>query len=105
MNTKYFNKILIVTVAAILLLVTGCKKFLDQRPITEVSPDFVFSDVPNTLQALAAVYSRLPGDQGFGKVLSLYMTFDADEMQSPTGNGANDRRDLPRYAGTAGNTE
>src|SRR5450759_68577 len=105
MKLKYFNKIIILTAVSVLLLLGSCKKFLDQRPITDASPDFVFSDVPSTLQALAAVYSRLSGDQGFGKVLSLYMTFDADEMQSPTGAGADDRRDLPRYAGTASNAE
>jgi hypothetical protein len=105
MKLKYFNKIIILTAVSVLLLLGSCKKFLDQRPITDASPDFVFSDVPGTLQALAAVYSRLSGDQGFGKVLSLYMTFDADEMQSPTGAGVDDRRDLPRYAGTSSNTE
>lgn len=104
MKNKLFNKI---TIAAITLVVlfTGCKKFLDQQPITEVGPEFVFSDVPSTYKALAGVYSRLTGDQGYGIRLSLYYTVDNDEMQGPTGGGDADRRDIARYSATPGNAQ
>jgi len=92
--------------AIIALLVTGgCKKFLDQQPITELGPDQVFKDIPSTYKALAAVYSRLVGDQGYGIRLSLYYPVDNDEMQGPTGAGDNDRRDIARFAATAGNAQ
>ena len=48
MNKKYFNRITIIAAACMLLLLGSCKKFLDQQPITDVSPEFVFSDVPST---------------------------------------------------------
>src|SRR5687767_5128047 len=107
MNTKKFNSAIAIVILASLVLVTGsCKKYLDQRPITEVGPDVVFSDVPNAYKALAGVYSRLVGDQVYGIRISLYFTVDNDEMQGPTGGGNdNDRRDISRYAATPGNLQ
>jgi starch-binding outer membrane protein, SusD/RagB family len=105
MNKKYFNKITILISISILLIAGGCKKYLDQKPITDVSADVVFKDVPSALQALAGVYSRLIGDQGFGIRLSLYYTVDNDETQGPTGAGDNDRRDIARYSATSGNAQ
>jgi hypothetical protein len=105
MITKYSSKLTLMLLAGILLFTSGCKKFLDQQPITEVSSDLVFKDVQSTSQAIAGVYSRLVGDQGFGIRLSLYYTVDNDEMQGPTGAGDNDRRDIARYAATSGNAQ
>jgi hypothetical protein len=89
----------------LVFLLTGCKKFLDQQPITEVSAEVAFSDVPGAYKALAGAYSRLVGDAGFGIRLSLYYTVDNDEMQGPTGAGDNDRRDIARFAATSGNAQ
>lgn len=72
MNTKHFYKLTIITAVSAVLLLGSCKKFLDQQPITDVSADVVFNDVPSTYKALAGVYSRLVGDAGFGIRLSLY---------------------------------
>ena len=106
MNTKYFYKRIGIAVSVLVLFVLGsCKKFLDQQPITDVSTDVVFADVPSTYKALAGVYSRLMGDQGFGIRLSLYYTMDNDEMQGPTGASDNDRRDIARYSATSGNAQ
>ena len=105
MNTKYFNKLLIITTAFMLLGLGSCKKYLDQKPITDVTADVVFTDVSSTYKALAGVYSRLVGDAGFGIRLSLYYTVDNDEMQGPTGAADNDRRDIARYAATPGNAQ
>ncbi len=88
-----------------MMILAGCKKFLDQKPITDVSTDVVFNDVPSTLQALAGVYSRLVGDAGYGIRLSLYYPLDNDEMQGPTGAADNDRRDIARYAATPSNAQ
>src|SRR5512139_2573012 len=100
MNTKYFSKLIILTTAGMLCVLGGCKKYLNQKPITDVGSDVVFSDVNSAYKALAGVYSRLVGDQGYGIRVSLYFPVDNDEMQGPTGAADNDRRDLARYAAT-----
>lgn len=105
MNNKTFNRLILIMALSQLLLATGCKKYLDQQPITEVGADQVFTSVATTRQALVAAYSRLVGDQGYGIRLSLYYPLDTDEMQGPTGNGDNDRRDIARYQATSGNAQ
>lgn len=89
----------------VLFVAGSCKKYLDQKPITEVSTEVVFKDVPSTYKALAGVYSRLVGDQGYGIRLSLYYPVDNDEMQGPTGGGDNDRRDIARFTVNSGNLQ
>src|ERR1700741_2870271 len=105
MNSKYFNKLTIATVVCVLLSTTGCKKYLDQQPITDVDATVVFKDVSSTYKALAAAYSRLVGDAGYGIRLSLYYPVDNDEMQGPTGASDGDRRDIARYAATSSNLQ
>ncbi len=102
---KYSNKLTITTIVCMMLVLGGCKKFLNQKPITEVSTDVVFNDVAGAYKALAGAYSRLVGDQGYGIRLSLYYPLDNDEMQGPTGAGDNDRRDMARSTLTPGNAQ
>jgi hypothetical protein len=104
MFNKSFYKYFIALLLPITIL-SGCKKYLDQKPITELGTDMVFSDVPNATKAVVSVYSRLVGDQGYGIRLSLYYPVDNDEMQGPTGNADNDRRDIARYSATSGNAQ
>ncbi|HQS53868.1 MAG: hypothetical protein B7Y15_03520 [Bacteroidetes bacterium 24-39-8] len=105
MNKKNFNKLTILATMVLLMVITGCKKFLDQQPITDVSAEVAFSDVPSAYKALAGAYSRMVGDAGFGIRLSLYYTVDTDEMQGPTGAVDNDRRSIARYSATSGNAQ
>ncbi len=92
-NKKFLGAIIAASVAF-----GSCEKYLDQQPITSVGPQMVFSDVQSTYSALIGVYSRLTGDQGYGIRISLYYNMvDTDEMQGPTGNTDNDRRDIARY--------
>jgi len=105
MTSKYFNKIAAISVIALLFTAGGCKKYLDQQPITDVTAPVVFTDVPSAYKALIGVYSRLVGDAGYGIRLSLYYPLDNDEMQGPTGTADNDRRDIARYSATAGNAQ
>jgi hypothetical protein len=104
MLNKLSNKYILALVLAITIL-SGCKKYLDQYPITELGAEMVFSDVPNATKAVASVYSRLVGDAGYGIRLSLYYPLDNDEMQGPTGASDNDRRDIARYSATSGNAQ
>lgn len=107
MKSAFLNKITLIgafSVLGIVILFSGCKKFLDQKPITEVGPDQVFKDVPTTLQALAGVYGRLTGDNGYGLRLSLYYPVDNDMLMGPNGN-QEDRRAMAHYALTSSNSE
>src|SRR4030095_1063030 len=101
---KYLNK-LTIAVVVILFVSISCKKYLDQKPITDVSTEIVFNDVSSTYKALIGVYSRLVGDQGYGIRVSLYYPVDNDEMQGPTGAGDIDRRDIARYSATPANAQ
>jgi hypothetical protein len=105
MKTKNINQLTLAFAAILVLAITSCNKFLDQKPITEVSTETVFSDVPSAYKALAGVYSRLVGDAAYGIRVSLYYPLDNDEMQGPTGAADNDRRDIARYAATPGNAQ
>src|SRR5690242_12184469 len=105
MKRVFSNKLAIVSAVVLLLALGSCKKYLDQKPITEVSTNVVFSDVPGALKALTAAYARLSGDNGYGIRISLYFPVDNDETQGPTGNSDNDRRDIARYGATASNAQ
>jgi len=102
MKKIVYNIFLIVSVA---ITFASCKKYLDQQPITSFDENYVFSDVNSARQAIAGAYSRLTGDQGYGIRLSLYYTVDNDEMQGPTGNADNDRRDIARFIATPQNAQ
>ena len=104
MINKSFYKYFLALLLPITIL-SGCKKYLDQKPITELGADMVFSDVPNATKAVVSVYSRLVGDAGYGIRVSLYYPVDNDEMQGPTGAADNDRRDIARYSATSGNAQ
>ena len=104
MFNKSFYKYFLALLVPITIL-TGCKKYLDQQPITELGTSMVFSDVPSATKAVVSVYSRLVGDAGYGIRLSLYYPVDNDEMQGPTGAADNDRRDIARYSATSGNAQ
>jgi len=97
MSTKYFYKP--VVALCFLFALGSCKKYLNQQPITDVTPVVVFKDVPSAYQALIGVYSRLAGQEGYGQRLSLYYTVDTDEMQGPTGTD-DERRNIARYQPT-----
>ncbi len=98
------NIVKLLSVFAFAFIQFGCQKFLDQQPITEIGPEMVFKDVASTRRALAGVYSRLSGDGGYGKVISLYFTVDNDEMKGPTGT-QDDRRAIAHYNASTSNTE
>ncbi len=105
MKFNFLKKLAAVNMLLLMIITPGCKKYLDQKPITDVDASVVFKDVPSTYKALAGVYSRLVGDAGYGIRISLYYTVDNDEMQGPTGTADNDRRDIARYSATSGNAQ
>jgi len=104
MKFKYFKQITVILLSFTLLSLGGCKKYLDQQPITSVGPDQVFKDVPTTLQALAGVYGRMAGDNAYGLKLALHYPVDDDIFMGPSGNN-DDRRAMAHYALTSLNNE
>ena len=104
MKSNYMNKVTTLAIAFILLGIGGCKKYLDQQPITAVGSEMVFKDVPTTLQALAGVYGRLAGDNAYGLKLALHYPVDDDILMGPSGNN-DDRRAMAHFSLTSLNAE
>ena len=104
MKSNYMNKIATLATAFILLSIGGCKKYLDQQPLTAVGSEMVFKDVPTTLQALAGVYGRLAGDNAYGLKLALHYPVDDDILMGPSGNN-DDRRGMAHFSLTSLNAE
>lgn len=105
MKRKYFNNLSLLLALIMVLGLGGCKKYLDQQPITAVGPDLVFNNVESARSALVSVYNQLTGDNGYGLKISLYFPVGTDENQGPTGAADLGRRDFPLYATTPGNTQ
>jgi len=104
MKSKFLNNRASLIVAFLFIVLTGCKKYLDQKPITEVGMEMVFKDVNTTRQALMGVYNRLAGDNGYGLKLSLYYPVDEDILMGPSGT-QDDRRAMAHYSLTPVNSE
>jgi starch-binding outer membrane protein, SusD/RagB family len=100
---KYINRLTILIASMLMLGIAGCKKYLDQQPITAVGPDLVFNDVQSARSAIISVYNQLTGDNGYGLKISLYFPVGTDENQGPTGTADGGRRDFPLYATVPGN--
>jgi hypothetical protein len=84
---------------------TSCKKYLDINPVSSFGPDYVFGSVANAESAVLGAYACLGGDQGYGIRLSMYYTYDNDEMIGQTGNPDNERRDIAHYNTQPSNTQ
>lgn len=104
MKFRYFYPGIIAFIGITLLLTSSCKKALDLTPISGALPDVVFSNVTTTQQALLGVYQALEGDQGYGKVISMYFTVDNDEMMGPSGDDQ-DRKGMAHYNLSAVNAQ
>jgi len=53
MKKTFINNIKISIVLLLVLVVSSCKKYLDEQPITSFGTDFVFNSVPNAYQVFA----------------------------------------------------
>jgi hypothetical protein len=102
MKTRYSIYILLAVPG--LFLLDGCKKYLDLNPISGSVPSLVFSNVTTTQQAVLGIYQELTGDQGYGKVVSMYYMTDNDETMGPTGDDQ-DRKGMAHYHLTAQNAQ
>jgi hypothetical protein len=99
--TRYFLSLLLV-----FGIMSSCKDYLQINPVSSFGPDYVFSDVPNATKAVIGAYSSLGGDNGYGIRISMYYTYDNDEMMGQGGGGAdNERRDIAHYNVQPSNTQ
>ncbi len=105
MKTTIFNRYTL----AILLTTAfiSCKDYLEVQPKTSFGPDYVFSDVEKTTQAVIGIYSSLGGDNGYGIRLTMYYPYDSDDMmgQGATPYPDNERRDIAHYNVQPSNTQ
>ena len=85
--------------------VVSCKKYLDPDPVSSFNTAFVFSDVPNAQKAVLAAYQDLEGDNGYGIRISMYYSYDNDEMIGMHQLGDNDRGDIAHYNANSGNAQ
>ncbi|HLZ86026.1 MAG TPA: RagB/SusD family nutrient uptake outer membrane protein, partial [Puia sp.] len=91
--------------AVVFLLVGSCKKYLEPAAISSFSPDYVFSNVQNAQKAVLGAYQDLEGDNGYGIRISMYFSYDNDEMMGIHQIGDNDRGDIAHYNASAGNAQ
>lgn len=84
------------SLAFILILMQGCKKYTEVSPVSQYSIADAFADPSNALNAIIGVYDELQGDNGYGIRISMYYPYDSDEA-IVSGNIDNGRRGVGRY--------
>jgi hypothetical protein len=104
MEIRSFNKFFIGITAICLLITTGCRKYMEVDPVSEISIGESFSSVNNAFNAVIGVYDELQGDNGYGIRINLYYPYDSDEAMT-SGNLDNGRRGIGRYQLLLSNSE
>lgn len=91
------NKFLFfIATTAVVLSISGCKKYTEVEPVSQFSIPQTFSNVSNVTAALVGVYDELQGDNGYGIRISMYYPYDSDEG-IVSGGIDNGRRGVGRY--------
>ncbi|HVK97712.1 MAG TPA: RagB/SusD family nutrient uptake outer membrane protein [Flavisolibacter sp.] len=83
-------------VSLVLLATTGCRKWIEQQPESELGVAEAYSNVDNAFKSIIGVYDELQGDPGYGIRISLYFPYDSDEG-IVSGGLDNGRRGIGRY--------
>lgn len=97
---RLFSLVLVVLVSGL----SGCKRYLEVQPVSQISIGEAFSSVSNATYTLIGVYDELMGDNGYGIRINLYYPYDSDEM-IVSGNLDNGRRGIGRYQLLLSNSE
>ncbi|MES2274925.1 MAG: RagB/SusD family nutrient uptake outer membrane protein [Bacteroidota bacterium] len=107
MKKKIIYSFLVVMVISAAGMISSCKKYLTEDPVTSFSTADAFGNVANATSTVLGVYARMAGDAGYGIRLSMYYTVDADDMVGPANNATPDadRRDIARYGATLTNNQ
>jgi hypothetical protein len=90
---KYIYRFFLMTSV---ILLAGCRDYLEVEPQSQVSISEAFSSVADARTSIVGAYDELMGDNGYGIRVNLYYPYDSDEM-IVTGNIDNGRRGIGRY--------
>jgi hypothetical protein len=101
---SYKNLSFLIVLPLVLALNTGCRKYIENQPVSELGVPEAYSSVDNAYKSLIGIYDELQGDNGYGIRVSLYYPFDSDEG-IVTGGIDLGRRDIGRYRSLTTNTE
>jgi starch-binding outer membrane protein, SusD/RagB family len=104
MNSRFFKNLTVALSAALLLGATGCRRYMEPDPVSEVGFGEAYSSVASAQNALIGVYDELQGDNGYGIRINLYYPYDSDEGMT-SGDIDNGRRGIARYQLQLSNTE
>jgi hypothetical protein len=99
-----FNKTIIASLVGGLILVSGCRKWMEVEPVSDISAEQAFENVNLATKSVLGIYDELSGDNGYGTRLPHHYANDNDETIT-SGNLDNGRRGLGKYDLRAGNSE
>lgn len=98
------TSLLSITLTITVLVISGCKDFLEVQPKSQINIANAFSNVANATNSVIGVYDELMGDNGYGIRINMYYPYDSDEI-IVSGNLDNGRRGIGRYQLLLTNTE
>src|SRR5882762_3678967 len=70
---------IIITCLAVLLMMSGCSKFLDKQPISTLSPDNYYKSESEVNTALNGVYNILALETMWGSQIEIRQNASTDE--------------------------
>jgi starch-binding outer membrane protein, SusD/RagB family len=98
------NKTIAALLVGSLLIASGCRKYMEVEPISDISDVQAFENTDIALKSVLGIYDELAGDNGYGTRISHHYNHDNDQSMT-SGNLDNGRRGLGRYDLRAGNSE
>jgi hypothetical protein len=104
MKIRMYKNFVILLSCFLLIVMVGCKKYLEVEPVSQYNISQVFTDVTNATTAVIGIYDELQGDNGYGIRINLYYPYDSDEGMT-SGNIDNGRRGIGRYQLLLSNSE
>ena len=104
---KKYTKRTVVILSSMLLMViaSGCEKYLDVKQTSSLGADEAFSDVATATTAITGIYNELIGDNGYGIRISCYYGMGTDEMECAGNFSCDTRRGFSMYEVCASNTD
>lgn len=91
-------------IATVIFSSTSCRKYIEQKPVSELGVEEAFSNVDNAFKSVIGIYDELQGDNGYGIRINLYYPYDSDEG-IVSGGLDNGRRGIGRYDLQLSNSE
>jgi starch-binding outer membrane protein, SusD/RagB family len=82
MKTNFLTKMKRISIYSLfsLMLFSSCDSILEEKPMTQIEPEFFFRDTADALAALTAVYAQLKSDNGYYRQIFLSNLFAASDQ-------------------------